>query len=315
VTRTLRIGTRGSDLALWQARHVAAKLAALPEPSALKLVVIQTAGDRVTDVPLSRVEGKAFFTKEIEEALRAGRVDLAVHSLKDLPTELPPGLALGAVLQRDDPRDALLARDGAGFEALAAGARVGTSSLRRRAFLARWRSDLALVELRGNVPTRLRKLDEGRLDAVVLAAAGVRRLELAERITELLPLERVLPAPGQGAVAVEVRAGDAETLALVRRLDHLPTRYATDAERALLRRLEGGCSVPVGALAAMRGDALELWARIASLDGARAVEGVRSGPADYAEAIGSDLAGDLLRQGGEAILAEIRATVPKGGGG
>jgi len=260
----------------------------------------------VLDVPLSQVEGKAFFTKEIEEALADGRVDLAVHSLKDLPTELPEGLALGAVLAREDPRDVVLARDGRGFADLPAGARVGTSSLRRRALLARWRRDVELVELRGNVPTRVQRLDEGRFDAIVLAAAGIKRLGLAGRISEYLPLDRVLPAVSQGAVAVEVRTGDDAVLAHVRRLDDAATRAATAAERALLRRLEGGCQVPVGALATLAGETLTLRAVICALDGSQAVDGERSGPVAHAATIGRDLAGELFAFGGEAILRDIR---------
>jgi len=306
VKSALRIGTRGSALALWQARHVAALLAALPDPPATEIVEIRTEGDRVLDVPLSQVEGKAFFTKEIEEALADGRVDLAVHSLKDLPTELPEGLALGAVLAREDPRDVVLARDGRGFADLSAGARVGTSSLRRRALLARWRRDVELVELRGNVPTRVQRLDEGRFDAIVLAAAGIKRLGLAGRISEYLPLDRVLPAVSQGAVAVEVRTGDDAVLAHVRRLDDAATRAATAAERALLRRLEGGCQVPVGALATLAGETLTLRAVICALDGSQAVDGERSGPVAHAATIGRDLAGELFAFGGEAILRDIR---------
>jgi hydroxymethylbilane synthase len=304
--QTLRIGTRGSALALWQARHVAAAIAALPGAPATEIVEIHTQGDRVLDVPLSQVEGKAFFTKEIEDALLDGRVDLAVHSLKDLPTELPPGLVLGAVLEREDPRDVLLTRDGAGFATLAAGASVGTSSLRRRALLARWRPDVELAELRGNVPTRLRKLDQGHYEAIVLAAAGVKRLGLAERISEFLPLDRVPPAVAQGAVAIEVRDGDERVLATVRRLDHAGTRATTAAERALLNRLEGGCQVPVGALATLDGDALHLRAVICSLDGARSVGGRRSGTVAEATAVGRGLAEELLADGGDAILAAIR---------
>lgn len=304
--QVLRIGTRGSALALWQARHVAARLAALPGAPPTEIVEIHTQGDHVLDVPLSQVEGKAFFTKEIEEALLEGGVDLAVHSLKDLPTELPAGLALGAVLEREDPRDVLLTRDGTRFEDLPAGAVVGTSSLRRRALLARWRPDVELAELRGNVPTRVRKLDEGHYDAVVLAAAGVKRLGLEERISQYLPVDRVPPAVAQGAVAVEVRDGDARVLAVVERLNHAATRAAATAERALLNTLEGGCQVPVGALAALAGDELALHATICSLDGARSVSGRRSGPAADAAAIGRALAHDLLGEGGDAILAAIR---------
>jgi hydroxymethylbilane synthase len=306
MSATLRIGTRGSDLALWQARHVAGLLAALPGAPVTEIVEIRTEGDRVLDRPLSAVEGKAFFTKEIEEALAAREVDLAVHSLKDLPTSLPPGLELGAVLPREDPHDVLLARAGATFETLPAGARIGTSSLRRRALLARWRPDVELVDLRGNVPTRVRRLEEGRYDAVVLAAAGVVRLGLERHVAQALPFERVLPAVAQGAVAVEIREDDSDTAVWVSRLEHSVTKLETMAERALLERLEGGCQVPVGALARVTDDRLELVAVVCTLDGRRAVEGRRSGPRDRAAEIGVGLAEELVESGAAEILAELR---------
>ncbi len=316
MSRTLRIGTRGSELALWQARHVAGLLAHLPgAPGQLlvEIVEIRTAGDHVLDRPLSEIPGKAFFTKEIEEALAAGTVDLAVHSLKDLPTELPDALALAAVLEREDPRDVWLARGGPagpGFDALPAGARVGTSSLRRRALVARFRADLELVDLRGNVPTRVRRLEEGRYDAIVLAAAGVKRLGLERHVTEYLPLARFLPAVAQGAVAVEIRAADEATGAWVRQLDHPPTRLATAAERALLARLEGGCQVPVGALASidtLDGERLNLAAEVTSIDGSRHVAGRRRGAASRPEELGRGLAEELIAGGAAGILASIRA--------
>lgn len=300
----LRIGTRGSELALWQARHVAARLAALGAPA--ELVVVKTAGDRITDVPLSQVAGKAFFTKELEDALLAREIDLAVHSLKDVATALPEGLALGAVLEREDPRDALVARGAASLAALPAGARVGTSSLRRRAMLARVRPDLELAELRGNVPTRLQRLADGDYDALLLAAAGLVRLGLGAEIRERLPLDAFLPAVAQGAMAIELRAGDARARAAVAPLDHAPTRTATGAERALLARLEGGCSVPVGAHARLEGDELELAASVVSLDGRRAAEARRRGPADAPEALGRALAEELLARGAQEILDQIR---------
>ena len=304
--RALRIGTRGSDLALWQARHVAALLARLPGAPPTELVLIRTEGDRITDVPLAQVAVKAFFTKEIEEALRAGSVDLAVHSLKDLATEMPAGLALGAVLEREDPRDALLARAAGSLDELPAGARVGTSSLRRRALLARWRSDLELVDLRGNVPTRVERLDQGRFDAIVLAAAGVHRLGLAGRISSYLPVDRVPPAVAQGAVAVQLRADDARAIDWVARLDHAPTHTAAAAERALLRALEGGCQIPVGALAEVRGERLSRAATVCALAGRRSVADSIEGAAAEAEALGAELARRLLAAGAAEILAAIR---------
>ncbi|MEE8277566.1 MAG: hydroxymethylbilane synthase [Thermoanaerobaculia bacterium] len=303
----LRLGARASRLALWQADHVTRLLRGLVEAPSLEIVRIKTAGDRIRDVALSTVEGRAFFTKEIEQALLEDRVDLAVHSLKDLATRMPAGLELGAVLEREDPRDVLLSRQGKRLEELAPGARVGTSSLRRRALLARWRPDLKLVDLRGNVPTRIRKLGQGQFDAIVLAAAGVKRLDLEEEITQYLPVERVLPAVSQGAIAVQVRTDDEATGGWVRQLEHAPTRFATVAERSLLGRLEGGCQVPVGALGSVLDETLNLRAVLCSLDGRRAIEGHRSGPVGQAGSIGLSLAEELLERGGDAILEEIRA--------
>jgi hydroxymethylbilane synthase len=303
----LRIGTRHSDLATWQAETVAGLIRALPDGPDVELVFIKTEGDRITDVPLHAVPGKAFFTKEIEAALIDGTVDLAVHSLKDLATVMPDGLGIAAVLEREDPRDALLTRDGKQFDELPAGARVGTSSLRRRAQLARWRPDVEIVDLRGNVPTRIRKLEDGVYDAIVLAAAGVRRLGLTEHVSELLPTDRVLPAVSQGAVAVQIRAADEATHRWTAPLDHPATRAATNAERAVLRTLEGGCQVPVAALAELDGDALSLRGMVCALDGSTAVTGTANGSAADAEVIGNGLAADLAARGGADILAAIRA--------
>ena len=323
---SLRIGTRGSELALWQARHVAEGLGRLPGAPPVELVGIRTEGDRVAELPLTRVAGKAFFTGEIEEALSRGEIDLAVHSLKDLATATPPGLVLGAVLAREDPRDVLLVRQdlasaalGSGLDALPAGARVGTCSLRRRALLSRWRPDLELADLRGNVPTRIERLDEGRFEAIVLAAAGVKRLGLEHRIGAFLPPDRVLPAPGQGAIAVQVREADAEVRAWIERLDDPATRAATAAERALLARLEGGCQVPVGALAELAGRRLAIAGIVCSLDGRMAVEGrlaveIAAGAEARAEAedLGRALADDLLGRGAGEILASIRGLSGEG---
>lgn len=302
----LRIGTRGSELALWQAEHVASAIRRLPGAPGVSIEVIRTAGDRITDVPLSRVAGKDFFTKEIEEALLGGRVDLAVHSLKDLATRLPEGLTIGAVLEREDPRDVLISRSGSGLEELPPGARVGTSSLRRRALLARWRPDLEPAELRGNVPTRLERLEAGEYDAVVLAAAGVLRLGLGHRITACLPTDRMMPAASQGAMAVEVRGEDDRVSQWVEALDHPDTRAAVTAERALLGHLEGGCQVPVGALAEVDGDRLRLQAVVCALDGTRSVTDRMDGPSRKASEVGIGLAERLLKSGADAILEEIR---------
>jgi hydroxymethylbilane synthase len=306
---TLIIGTRGSRLATWQAEHVADRLRALPASPAVELELIQTEGDRILDVALSRLPGKAFFTKELEQAILDGRVHMAVHSMKDVETAMPPGLVIGAVLERADPRDVLIARGGVTLDTLPEGARVGTSSLRRRAFLLRWRPDLEIADLRGNVPTRIRKLDDGQYDAIVLAAAGVHRLGAEERITDYIPEEIMLPAVAQGAIAVQVREDDDATRGLVGALDHPDTRRATAAERAFLRRVEGGCQIPVGARATVEGDQLVLKAAVAALDGTASVDGVIRGPFDEAERLGRELAADLLDRGGAGILAAIRAGV------
>lgn len=304
----LRIGTRRSDLAQWQANQVAEGIGRLPGAPPTELVFIKTEGDRITDVPLHAVQGKAFFTKEIEQALFDDRVDIAVHSLKDLATDLPDGLIVGAVMEREDPRDALLSRGHSTLDDLPAGARVGTSSLRRRAFIARWRSDLELVDLRGNVPTRIQRLADGAFDAIVLAAAGLKRLDFEDHITQLLPTDRVLPAVAQGAVALQVRAGDDRTLKWADLLDHRDTNRATAAERVLLNRLEGGCQVPVGALATVEGETLHLRGAVSSLDGSRSVEGERDGSAAACGEVGAALAEELLARGAAEILDEIRAT-------
>jgi len=322
---TIRIGTRGSALARWQAEHVAWAIRMLPGAPEPELVLIKTEGDVIQDVPLSKVQGKAFFTKEIEEALLRNQVDVAVHSLKDLATVMPPGLTLGAVMEREDPRDALLfpastggiEQPGESGDSAASGrtpsnpdlppgARVGTSSLRRRAFLARWRPDLSLAELRGNVPTRIRKLDEGLYDAIVLAVAGVKRLGLEERISAHLPLDVCLPAVSQGAVGIQIRDGDARVSEWVEPLNHTDTRLATEAERAFLRTLEGGCSIPVGAFGEIEANRLRLRGVVCSLDGVRGVDGEIFGDPHEAPELGVSLAKELLGRGGGEILGEIR---------
>lgn len=310
--RAIRIGTRGSRLARWQAEHVADRLRALPAAPIVELVYIQTEGDRVLDVALSKLPGKAFFTKELEQAILDGRVDLAVHSLKDVETALPDGLALGAVLQREDPRDVLVARPGLRLDSLPDGATIGTSSLRRSAFLLRWRPDLRVRDLRGNVPTRIEKLDAGDYDAIVLAAAGLKRLGLEDRISDYFTPDILLPAVSQGAITVQLRSDDEPTGALIRALEHPPTRAATTAERALLRTVEGGCQIPVGAHATVDAGRLALTAVICSLDGRESVAGATEGSADDARAVGEDLAHDLLGRGGESILSGIRSASAEG---
>jgi hydroxymethylbilane synthase len=305
----LRIGTRASALALWQARHVRALLGALPGAPAVELVPITTSGDLQTQVPLWTVRGRAFFTKELDRALLEERIDLAVHSLKDLPTELEPGLALAAVLEREDPRDALVSRDGRALKALLVGARVGTSSLRRRAFIGRLRPDLRLLELRGNVPTRLERLERGDYDAIVLAAAGLKRLGRDAHITERLEPADFPPAVSQGTIGVCAREGDAATACWLEPLDHPATRLATAAERALLRRIEGGCQVPLGALARLEAGSIHMHAVVCTLDGTRSLSAEGCAPADAEAALGlgERLAEELLAQGATELIAAQRA--------
>lgn len=299
-------GTRGSALALWQTRRVAGLLQAAHPGLEVRMRTIRTRGDAVADRPLPQVGGKGLFVTEIEDALAAGEIDLAVHSLKDMPTEQPEGLVLGAILERADARDALLVRGGAGdLWSLPEGARVGTSSLRRQAQLLAVRPDLRTLDLRGNVDTRLQKLQDGQYDAIVLAVAGLERLGLAGAISQVLPPEVVLPAVGQGALCVEVRAGDAGTRSLVAALDHAPTRRAAEAERALLRRLSGGCQAPVAAYARPAGGEIVLQGLVAAPDGTRLVRDEIRGPAADAEGLGTDLGGRLLAAGGAAILEEL----------
>lgn len=302
----LTIGTRGSTLALWQADYVAELLRRNQPGLSIEIQIIKTKGDLVRDRALSQVGGKGLFVKEIEQALLSGDIDLAVHSLKDMPTEQPEGLTLGAILDRADPRDALVVRDEEqSLATLPSGARVGTSSLRRRSQVLSVRPDLQILDLRGNVDTRLRKLREGQYEAVVLAAAGLVRLGHTGAIRQILPVEVMLPAVGQGALCVEARAGDQVTGRLLSRLDHRPTRQATQAERSFLKRLEGGCQVPIGAFAEVGGDRLHLRGLIASLDGRRLVRDEIQGLASDAEGIGRELAERILGAGGRAILEEI----------
>lgn len=303
----LRIGTRSSALALWQAHHVEALLLAHGAP-AVQLVHIKTEGDLQTEVPLWQAGGRAFFTKEIDRALLEGTVDLAVHSLKDLTTQLDAGQTLAAALTRADPRDALLSRNGLRLADLPPGARIGTSSLRRRAFLMRVRPDLVHAELRGNVPTRVERLKHGDYDAIVLAAAGLARLELLQHVTEYLATDEFPPAVSQGIVGVCARAADAATLRWLLPLDDREARLASTAERALLRRIEGGCQVPLGALATVTDRMLSLRARVCALDGSRHLSAQGSAPASIADAraLGERVADELLAQGAGALIARER---------
>jgi hydroxymethylbilane synthase len=298
----LRIGTRGSPLALWQANHVAGRLRPLAAPRGVELVEIQTEGD-VRSGPLAQIGGEGLFTKEIQRALLDGRVDVAVHSLKDLPTAPVHGLTLAAVPARGPTGDALVSRRHAGFGALPAGAVVATSSLRRRAQVLHRRPDLRLVDIRGNVETRLRKLDEQGLDALVLAQAGLERLGLGARITEMLDPSWMLPAVGQGALGLECRADDLATRELLGRLDDAATRQAVLAERAFLRTMGGGCQVPMGAAAVVSGPTLTLRAVVLRADGGARIDAELSGPADAAEVLGARVARQLLDGGAANLLA------------
>ncbi|MDP8988525.1 MAG: hydroxymethylbilane synthase [Acidobacteriota bacterium] len=289
------IGSRGSQLALWQARHIAGRLQEMGIET--RLEIIKTTGDKVTDVPLAQIGGKGLFTKEIEDALRAGAIDLAVHSLKDMPTGLPAGLTLAAIPQREDPRDALIGRS---LAELSRGAKVGTSSLRRAAQLHALGRGLAMENLRGNVDTRLRKLDEGHYDAIVLAAAGLRRLGWAERIRELIDVEVMCPAAGQGALAIETREDGGAGHEIARRLDHAETNAAVTAERSLLATLEGGCQVPIGAHAKFDGGVLHLLAVVASPDGTRMMRDRATGRDPLA--LGAELGERMLASGARDIL-------------
>jgi hydroxymethylbilane synthase len=296
--KPIRIGTRGSPLALWQAEHVRGRLGTLGRAAEIEVIV--TTGDRVQDRRLEGVGGKGAFLKEIEEAMLAGRVDLAVHSLKDVPVSLPAGLRLAATLERADPRDALISADGASLRTLPEGARVGTTSLRRRALLRAARPDLRLEDLRGNVDTRLRRLREGKYDAIVLALAGLGRLGRAGEVTEALDAAEFVPAPGQGAIVIECREGDQDASTLIARLHHAPTAQAVSAERVFLAALGGGCNVPLGAHAVHEGGGLRLRAFVGARqeDGLLRGEAVGNEPAELARR----LAGDLVQRGALELM-------------
>ena len=297
----LRIGSRGSQLALWQANHISALLRARGHE--VEIEIIHTTGDKITDVALAMVGTKGMFTKEIEEALAAGLVDLAVHSLKDLPTELPPGFEIAAITKREDARDAFCSREYASFQELPQGARVGTSSLRRQAQLKAVRPDLDIYPLRGNVDTRLRKLEQGEYDAIILASAGLNRLGKTELVREIIPVEIMCPAAGQGALGIEIRKGDSATLEHLSFLTDPAARAATTCERALLNRLGGGCQVPIGAFAEMRKGKLHLESVVADPDGSTVLRDSRDG--DDAEILGAAAGEALLGRGGDQILEAV----------
>jgi len=297
----LRIGSRGSQLALWQANHISALLRERGHEVGIE--IIHTTGDKITDVALAQVGTKGMFTKEIEEALAAGKVDLAVHSLKDLPTELPPGFEIAAITTRQNPCDAFLSKKYARVEDLPQSAKVGTSSLRRQAQLKAIRPDLDIHPLRGNVDTRIRKLEEGHYDAIILAAAGLNRLGKTELVKQIIPADVMCPAAGQGALGIEIRLGDATMRQHLAFLDDPAARASTTCERALLNKLGGGCQVPIGASAEMRDGKLHLDAIVARPDGTLVLRESASGTDPVA--LGESVGNTLLRRGGDAILEEV----------
>lgn len=306
----LIIGSRGSKLALWQSEWVMSRLRELHPQLEVRIEIIKTSGDILKDVPLPAIGGKGLFTKELEEALLDRRIDLAVHSLKDLPTMLPDGLTIAVITEREDVRDALVLRagqslDSPSLKSLPAGAVVGTSSLRRLAQLRHLRPDAGIKDLRGNVDTRLRKLDSGDYDAIILASAGLRRLGLTERISAALPSEEMLPAVGQGALGIETRADDPDTFGLLSQLEHGPTRAACTAERALLRSLGGGCQLPIAAHATVADDRLRIEALVAGVSGAVIIRDAIEGEAADARALGEMLGGRLRENGADSLLSGL----------
>jgi hydroxymethylbilane synthase len=306
----LTIGSRGSRLALWQAEWVKSALEALHAQLQVKIEIIKTSGDVLKNVSLTVIGGQGVFTKELEEALLDGRIDLAVHSLKDLPTQLPENLSIAAITEREDARDALVLRSGFEIESpsiarLPVQAVVGTSSPRRLAQLKYLRPDIEVKDLRGNVDTRLRKLDDGQYDAVILAAAGLRRLGLQERISAYLEPAEMLPAVSQGALGIETRAGDAETIALVLPLDDARTRAACMAERALLRGLGGGCQLPIAAHASVHDEQLRLDGLVASVNGQTLIRETITGAVAEATQLGQRLADSLLAKGADSLLVDV----------
>ena len=334
--KTFRLGTRGSQLALWQANWVKGEIERKNPGLGVEIVKIKTTGDKILDVPLAKVGGKGLFVKEIEEALLSERIDLAVHSMKDVPTDLPKGLHLAAITEREDPRDAFIGRkQEAGSKKpevenngkscllpltscllnLPQGANVGTSSLRRSSQLLSLRPDLKISQLRGNLNTRLKKLDDGGFDAIILAAAGVKRLGWSDRITEYIPPEISLPAIGQGALGIETRTDDKETNALIAFFDHSPTSISVRAERAFLRRLEGGCQVPIAAYGEVKDEKMNLVGLVASTDGKKIIKDSIAGTVDRAEALGVELAEKLLKMGAWDILKEVYKVAPPMQGG
>jgi len=301
----IRIATRKSPLALWQAEHVAAELRTANPGLQVELIGMSTQGDKILDTPLAKIGGKGLFVKELEQGMLEGRADIAVHSMKDVPVELPEGLHLAVIMEREDPHDAFVSNRHDGFDALPNGARVGTSSLRRQCQIAERRPDLKILPLRGNVNTRLRKLDEGEYDAIVLAAAGLKRLGFEDRIKTRLESAVSLPAIGQGAIGIECRTDDARVNSLIESLHHPETAACVLAERAMNHRLMGGCQVPIAGYATLDGEILVLHGLVGAVDGSRIVRGKVAGAPQDAEALGIAMAEDLLDRGAKQILAAL----------
>ena len=308
----VKIGTRGSKLALWQANWVKSALETKFPSTPIELIIIKTQGDKILDVPLAKVGGKGLFVKEIEQALLTRRIDIAVHSMKDMPADIPHGLGIGAIPERENPVDVFISRNGAGFKDLAAGSVIGTSSLRRGAQLCHTRPDIVIRSIRGNLDTRLKKLESENFDALVLAAAGVKRLNLEHKITEYLDLDFMLPAIGQGALCIETRQDDKIVGPLVASLDHVPTRAVVAGERAFLNRLEGGCQVPIAGHGRINDNQFTLTGLVAEIDGTRVIKGEKTGPLDSSEIIGIDLAEELLAKGADEILKKLKSMAPEG---
>ena len=303
--KTLKIATRQSPLALWQAEHIRARLEAMHADLTVELVTFVTQGDKILDTPLAKIGGKGLFVKELEAALMDGRADLAVHSMKDVPMALPEGLSLAVICEREDPLDAFVSNHYASFADLPQGAKVGTSSLRRKCQILKARPDLEIIDLRGNVGTRLSKLDDGQYDAIILASAGLKRLGLAERIRHTIQPDVSLPAVGQGALGLECRSQDQAVLDLILPLMHAETNVCVRAERAFNAYLEGGCQVPIAGYATLQNGQLQIEGRVGSVDGQTILKAVQFGAPEQAEMLGEELAKALLAQGAGELLKAL----------
>lgn len=307
--KSIKIGTRGSKLALWQANWVKSAITSINPSLSVDLIIIKTKGDKILDVPLAKVGGKGLFVKEIEEALLGRRIDLAVHSMKDMPAEIPDGLCIGAIPKRENPKDVLISTNGLLFSELKNGSRVGTSSLRRSAQLLHARPDIVILPLRGNLDTRLKKLETENMDAIILAAAGVKRLNFESKITEYFDENVMLPAVGQGALCIEIRENDTEIEPIVTALDHQKTRSAVMGERAFSNRLEGGCQVPIAALGKIEKNIFTMSGLVADVDGKTILKKTLAGHVEQSETIGVKLADSLLSMGAKTILENIKTEI------